>query len=318
MCAVKYLLASTRASSKGADGACIPTFPALPSQKAKGFTRGTAIVGLGGVGFVAVAPCLAKDYMCLVASNATFSGQNIVDVASSETDAIGLSNLPYDAAAFQAAANANRVNGRIVGSELTVQYTGTVLNRSGMVYAYTDANHSDVVGMSVNGIGARQNARVVANRGQQVSTSICAVRPEEVDYTISNEDLPGNNRLRNQLYPFSTEINSGNATVGALVACIMFTGVPGETFQFEYHQHVEYNGGATAGRTTETELDTPGFQAVNTAVNASAQGEASDPYGVAAEYLNRHGYNIGRVAAGIGKMAMGAMAMPNAYQRLGA
>lgn len=318
MCATKYLMACTKASSPSADGACIPTFPALPSQKAKGFIRGTAVIGLGGVGFVAVSPCVGSDYQCVTFSNSSFSGQAVSDTSNPEVVAQGLVNLPYAGTAVGSVTNGTRVNGRIVGGELCVQYTGTALNRSGMIYAYTDPNHTDVNGMTAATLGARQQCRVVVNRGQRVGTALCAVRPEEVEYPPYSAEISGVNNLKSRLYPYSDWNNSGSAAVGSLISCILFTGVPGESFQFEYHQHVEYCGGGTAGRTTPTDLDSTGFEAVNTAVNAAVSGDTSEPFASAANWLNQHGHTVGKVAAGMSSMYAGFVGMPNSFQALGA
>jgi hypothetical protein len=73
-CALKYALAIASPFNVAARGACIPTVPAPESFKTTGFIRGTAFIGTAGVGYILVAPCLAKDMPALFCTNALYTG----------------------------------------------------------------------------------------------------------------------------------------------------------------------------------------------------------------------------------------------------
>lgn len=320
MCARKYLLACTKASSLEADGACVPTFPSMPSQKAKGFVRGTAQIGTTGFGFVAISPTVANDTNCIYFSDSSYTGFAISDILAPGVNGVAVANLPFPSSVINQANSGQRATGRIVGAELTVQYTGTMLKRSGMFYGFTDPNHNSVNGYGVTTVGTKQTARVVANHGQRVSVSIAAVRPDETEYPKYDGYATATENAGNRNYPFSDSAGSSPGA-GSLISCIVFTGEAGETVQFEYHQHCEFTGSACAGRLTENDIDTPGFQAVNTAVNQAQQSSSqSDPYQSVADNLAKFGYTAGRAMRGMSEMYMGykGTGMPNGRQRLGA
>jgi len=284
-CAAKYLLASTNAAHPGARGACVPTYPVMNSQKTMGLVRGTFNVGTLGFGYISVAPCVTSDQSSIFFSDSSYAST----VTQSNTSAVGvvdvpIPNNPYTTAVVNSGAASTRATGRIVGGELRVRYTGTLLNRGGMIYGLTDPDHAGVDGYTTATLASRDTVRAIVDTGDWVSISVCAIRPNETEYAESTVAAAFRS------FPFSDTTASNPNTSGIPIMCFVVTGVPGNSFQFEWIQHNEYVGAPTSGRTTPNMSDATGFQNVNAAILASqsdTQEASSYDATISALYRNR-------------------------------
>lgn len=300
-CATKYLLACTKASSRLANGACVPCFPVMDSMKTKGFVRGTMVVGVGGVGVVCIAPSLANDRF----SGWYTDGNYANSVVPQDETVLGVhgfscSNLPVNYGNLITNTIQNQAAGRIVGGELTLEYTGAALYRRGMSYAYSDRQHQSIEGLTVAQIGTRQNCSVRKISDEKIGISFCAVRPSEIAYPENNLVEPVAENALNKTYPFCYENTSQSTEVGSPIAAIMVTGEVGDQYHFEYHIHVEYVGNLVQARVSPSHLDSSGFEKVNTAVNSSTDSSTNDPYTAAKSFLSRNGVSVDSVARGAG------------------
>jgi len=274
-CANKYATAIATPWDPEAQGVCIPTFPSRASQKVACWLRCTATVGTAGVGFIAVTPALANGVAVAYGSTAAFAGTAVSDTAAGVT-AYAMDNLPYTVANISGSSSTSAaVSGRLVSFGLSTQYTGTVMNQGGLTYKLVEPNHGNLNGATVASLGAFQEteiSRVTSNKNWSVGAGIDA---QEVQYP--EFDASATPSL--MLYPFCQDISvsATNPSVGGLIACHIFTGTAGNTYQCELVVHIEYVGAIASTRATPTHSDARGFEMVNTAANRIPQMAVNNP-----------------------------------------
>jgi hypothetical protein len=285
-CALKYALAIANPFNIAARGACIPTLPAPESFKTSGFIRGTAFIGTAGVGFICVSPCVASNMPALYVTNASYTGTSTLLISAINQlvpgiSTLSVSNIPFQAANFTSITNASpNVLGRIVSAGLSVQYVGTLMNTSGVVYALRDPAHNSILSTGTGGVTGSS----AQSLGLRAEASICPFTSEKctvVDFPADMEECayPGKASSAPQtlatLYPFCnandvfpttaatySTLNVNGLPCGVPTSVILFTGVPGSAVQFEYMQHAEYVGPGAAALVTATESDLPGLSKV--------------------------------------------------------
>lgn len=307
-CALKYALAISNPFSQESLGACIPSTPSQSTHKAAGFLRGDGAIGTSGVGFIIVSPACANDVPALMYSTAAYTSSVINVMASANNLNAGvatsfLSNLPYNSFQLtnQAINDLQSVRGRMVASGLTIQYTGTALNESGMVYLVRDPNHSNVafapnttVGQSTSSIGSYQYTELCPFTREKCFISDFASKYDDLNFIDEGSGATVNQSNTNACYPYSDSnplypgavvgflysvLSGSNAQVvtGSATMIIMVTGVPGQTFHFEMSNHCEYVGPPCQASLTPNETDSEGTGSVLTAANQIAQRKVASP-----------------------------------------
>jgi len=288
-CALKYALACTDPFDPNAQGACIPSFPALDSHKTHGFVRIDGQIGTLGVGWIVVAPTLANNTPIAFYTNSSFtladttvlSGPNVLQTGVSPAF---MGNLPYAASDLVHTVSTNNpaVAGRIVSCGVSIQYTGTTLNESGLSYCYRSPSHVNVVAKT-----GGQNATETSDLSQFIEVGIESfdrMRCEVVDFATSSNETgySGANELSLDgevgtvcCYPYTQgnqhqnnqrSVSYNSVAVGCPTMVIMVTGVAGQSFHCDVICHVEYIGRKAASSATPSHADPVGFQHVLTAL----------------------------------------------------
>jgi hypothetical protein len=307
-CALKYALAISKPFCQESVGACIPSTPSQATHKAAGFLRGDGAIGTAGVGFIICSPTVANDTPALLYSTAAYTSSSINVMASANNLNAGvvtsqLSNLPYNSFQLtnQAINDLQVVRGRVVSSGITIQYTGTALNESGMVYLVRDPNHSNVafapnttVGQSTASVGTYQYTELCPFTREKCAISDFASKYDDLNFIDEGAGATVNQSNTNACYPYSDSnplypgsvvgflysvLSGSNAQVvtGSATMVIMVTGVPGQTFHFEMCNHCEYVGTPCQASLTPNETDAEGTGAVLTAANQIAQRKVASP-----------------------------------------
>lgn len=273
----------------------VPSSPSYPSYKAMGFVRGSGAIGTNGVGFVAIAPTLVNDkgfvYYSTSAYTRFISAQPASEVAlpGGNTNCPAWSactNLPYSSTQLTAGLSKEKIEGRIVSCSLRAMFTGTELNRSGLVYSYVDADGDNTLGnthlSSVIGDGydiatlsSKEGTEIGVNAKKYTQIVILPPNNNAYDYTNSNASIT------RQCFPYATNgetitIN-GDTVNGAASGLIMMTGVAGQSFYFEAIVHVEYVGaGVTQSLMTYGGADVVGLDVVQDVLAKAQRLAASD------------------------------------------
>lgn len=283
-CALRFAAAIADPFGIASQGACIPTNPAINSQKVHSFSRFDAVVGTNGLGFVTIHPCLGSDALISYVTGVTFAGVNGTCLTANNTLVTGVSrqlatNLPYTTNNILASdsVHVGVAAGRIVSVGVRMWYTGTTLNESGLTYCYVSPSHEPANVQTAN-VSLAMTTGTLANFEQTVISpltrneccmTIFPISRNEMEYYqfVNDASLGTNDTVTQAVYPFSCGYsNQGNnftdsvasINAGSAPAIIMFTGYAGNTVHVEIIQHVEYIGVATAGRTTKDVSDEEG------------------------------------------------------------
>lgn len=131
---------------------CIPDQQDVPSMKFSTFQRGNFNVGTEGYGFIVISPyALGNDIPNIAYSNNTYAGSTITN-NSATTGVIHQNNLrfPFSSAAMPAC--------RVVASAIRIRYSGTELQRGGLIIgcATLDASSTDnIIGRNLSDLSSR-------------------------------------------------------------------------------------------------------------------------------------------------------------------
>jgi hypothetical protein len=293
-CALKFATAISDPFSVSALGACIPSINARPSQKITAFTRFDTTIGTGGFGFVLLSPCLANDSLSAWYSDGNFTGTTATFTTTASNtssttgvNAVYMSNLPYSSS--QLTANNQGVqsaDGRIVSFGATVQYTGTTLNESGLVWCYHDPTHDNMFGKSTSTLGSRMETSIEPNGRSKCMLPVFPVDQGETEYASGQYVYNGVNtstRAITSIYPFAngdylTNADSvGNFTNASCPAVILFTGTPGQAMHVELVIHAEFVGTLVEGKATPSDADPVGLSKVLSAASSIPERKISAP-----------------------------------------
>lgn len=302
--ASRYLLSFTKPFDNSVQQVFIPRPPATRSFKVTGFVRGAGVIGLKGVGFVAITPTLANDEPAVFYSTASYNhavlGAPMSDFAigsptymngnANTPAAVFMSNLPYSTAALTSVGSTgivNEISGRIVSCSMRVYYTGTTFNEGGSYYAYADPDLNNVLGgnhtsaasptgMSLPDLLSKDATEIVKVTKTSEATLIrLSVDPNMDDYPRTN------NSLLRKLYPYSNGeyyTNGSNTDVGCSTAVIAIDGTAGQPFYFEMVTHAEYIGpGIVQGLLSDVSNDAVGYDAVKNLLQHAQREVASNP-----------------------------------------
>ncbi len=276
-------------------GSGIPRPGSSPSRKVTGFIRGTGYIGTNGFGFVYGMPTTANDRAAVGYSTAAYASTQIPQFASDVTidTSVGsatspaaalMSNLPYGNAALTSTTPGTIIESRIVSATLEAYYTGTVLNRSGQYYAYSDPDFDSLAGTAHNNATAPTGGMGVpelsAKEGCEIMDVSSKSRPKVVwvPPAANLNDYPQNNNTNlRKTYPYSqgqTQVD-GNHTTPSAAICI--TGVAGQPFYWQMVVHAEYIGsGVSQSDMTESMSDVIAFDAVQCCLARAQRAAAND------------------------------------------
>lgn len=268
----------------------------MPSFKITVFTRGTGKIGQQGVGYVYAMPCLASDRAVMAVTTSAYNYDKLAQFGNDisvftqtgntfSPRSVYIPSIPY----VNATLDSSDVEGRIVSCSLRMRYTGTELNRSGNFYCYVDPDFRQIIGgshtstsapavegWSVDVMSSMDSAEIfpVNNRTE---ARIVWIPPESnmYDYPVTNATT-----LR-KVYPFSNAQAQFDSATSSSAGAIMITGVAGETFYYEYVQHMEYTGRLVPqSQLTESYSDILGFDTLQCALTRGQRNAAANEGGV--------------------------------------
>lgn len=292
-CAAKYLLACTDPWNPKAAGACVPTTPALRSQKQRRYYRTTLAIGTGGVGFIAVDPNVSNNEASIWYSTPTFAGTTIPNAAVGSGPPVGVSEAALNSGGYSSAQLGNGVSsvmGRLVSVSVAVQDVSPQLNRGGVIYGLTQPEHEGIDGYSVSQLAAYQESYVQPNDGRKHWIAAYGIDPNELAYpntlSIGTEYTSPFSRKCDQYYAAGTT----RPIMGFLLS-----GLPGNTYMVEIVQHVEYIGQLSVPMQSRTDSDPEGLgkaqeALANTSAIANAHPEKSllQCAGEAIKFVTQH------------------------------
>lgn len=281
-----YYAALATPFSMQARGCGVPSFPSVASQKATGFLNGVAVVGVNGMGFLAVSPCLANDAGVVYYSEATY-GQNSIQIDPSATGQTSrnMTSLPWDGDLLVdgTASAPSSVRGRIIATGVRVRYIGTELERGGRLVTYVSPSHSNLNGASFDRLASRAEAVRLPVSREWVEMTIFANTTDELEYPGHLYGAVGQSEYIRAVYPCSNNetLNAagGSSTFkGAVPLAFIFTGTPGNQFEYEIITHCEYVGASTSSFVTPSHCDIEGMSKVQNAASqcGMARGGTSD------------------------------------------
>lgn len=308
-CCARYAFAISDPFSPMATGVCVPSGQATASHKVTGFVRLDSKIGTAGFAFVAVSPSGARDAPQVLLSGATFSGTAVTILnnaglaLATGVSSASVTNLPYtvDDLVNRSAEDAELVTSRVASIGLSIQYTGTALNQSGMCYLYRDPSHKNVsfvsgsiLPMTIASLSSNPLTTVCNFTRDRCSVSDFASNPREMyfDHSTASSNVIVRTNL---VYPYSageSDLSTAAAGVGTLTyttplsvtyeqgmptTIIVVTGQAGQDFHVEYVVHAEYVGNLAAASYTPSDSDVQGAGMVLEAANGIQQRKTSKP-----------------------------------------
>lgn len=182
----------------------------------------------------------------------------------------------------------NGVCGRIVSVGVRVQYTGTLMNESGVYYCYHDVSHTSLSGASISNLGNFADVDVRGVTRMPCSLVAHGVSNSELNFSTDQNDPNSYSGMCEMLYPYANSDNRwastqylGSASIvggivppslgtyctplGTPIGAIGFTGVAGQTIHVEFTFNAEYAGMAASSSLTESMSDPVAADRVRTA-----------------------------------------------------
>lgn len=270
-CAAKYALALGSPFSAQALGACVPTFPARPSQKVHSRVFGTFQVGTGGVGFISHAPTVCNNLNSIYYSRSGFT------LTTADVAAIGVTQAPFDSIPYSTTQIfptpttgeyiSNSVRGRVVCSAIRIRYVGTELNRSGVIYGLVTPDHSNMQNSSITQMTKyRECIRRPVSRAWTTLCS-CAIDPDEADYpdiSALQNAAQSNQGSLEACFPFSggNYLLTTAQSIGGVPMLFLVTGAAFNEFEYEIITHLEYTGGPIQQLLSPSHADLAGLSKV--------------------------------------------------------
>jgi hypothetical protein len=267
-CVQKYIKAIIDPWSSEALGACVPKYPSRPSDKRTVCATVQAVVGTQGYGFIALSPTTANNLTAAVYSTINYTGNltaiswvNQADITAARTATVQFPNLPFTAAQLQETVVGTTVASRIVSISASAQYTGTVSNMGGMYYSLVEPSHNNLNVLTFSDMNTFPEIKRQRVTDQKAWITLYGVDEDELSY--SNQIVASTTGLGTYggLYPFSNsmEIDVTMGTTGATPGVIVFTGVPGNTFNIDIIMHCEFVGRLASSSATPNATDITGL-----------------------------------------------------------
>jgi hypothetical protein len=255
-CLVKYSIALINPFDETAKGACLPSFPAFPSQKMRTFIRTTTKIGILGQGFVIARGSASNNASAMALTNVAYDGDVGSSFASTGTGIIvATSNSNYSTTDF----GTDGLQQRLVAMGVRVRYTGTELNRSGRISMCENPNHQAWVGQTFPEFRLYDNS---TSDDFDRNWHMCTYQPiNATEFSYGNSNYP----------EFSGQSH---------FLAILYSGRDGEDVEIELVQHHELIGSQARSKTTNSantslteniisKLGSWSSYAVNKAINAA-------------------------------------------------
>jgi hypothetical protein len=314
-CADKYLTAIADPWHSRAFGACVPV-PTGPTMKAHGFVRTTLQISNTGAGsghaWIIVAPSPANNAQQIFHSTSSYSRDDVNPFSNGallpggQVNALDVPNLPFATASMIPAVDGKpAVAARVVSAGLRARFVGRAVDVGGLAYAIREPYHASVqvapnvanFSTDVTTLGQRPQV-VIRNLDREwISVTDFASSRAEMEmesYVETKNDSPNVATSQTKLvYPFSkgeadyydeilsaaTQYGFAGVNVGIPTMMIFFRGEPGQTIEWEYRIHCEYNGPPASSLALHNASDPVGAERVQSAAQeVSQQGRmASEP-----------------------------------------
>lgn len=218
--------------------ACVPIPPSVESRKVRYWVKSSLAIGTAGFGYVFGSPigCLSNTQFCVHNSSSTYAG-TVMSTAGAGVQGF-VSNTPFNNSSFgDPTLTPDLAQARVVASGLRIRYTGTELNKSGLVYPWHHRTNGELENENIADFYSFQGMepfQVTRNW-----TTITWTPKTVVDWTF-----------------IGPLIGLNTNPIG-----IMISGLPGNTYEYEFTTVAEITG-PNVGALTPTHSDGNAFQAI--------------------------------------------------------
>lgn len=243
-CAEEYAL-SLADPFEGPEGACIPDYPALMTERMRVWVKGNfATSSVNGFGYIAMCPLDAlSSNQIFLKTTSPASTLTQIDFTSGADVSDYVSNSPYSTAAgFQ---------WRVVSAGLRILYDGNELQRGGLVVGLHEPGHEPLQ-------TATQASMLQFKEARQFSIT-SKVWTTLLHRPVDSSDI----NFSSQSVPF---INQGGGYMAFIVQSYDTTGTNQQSFAFEAVVNIEVQG-ANAVHKKPSHVDPVGHGAVNAITN---------------------------------------------------
>lgn len=199
----------------------MPSLPAIENGALCVFADGSGTIGIDGYGGLVGFPTACNNQPSVWSTNALFNAARLPqasDVTAATADAY-YNNSPHAMLDF---GTSPLLQTRLVSMGIELWYTGTILNKSGEIFALQDPDHFTVAGLTFTEILNRK-------RSQRIDVGLMK-KPCKVIYTPRQPED----------YVFSPNF-FGNQTNDGFMG-ILISGVPREKFGWRITSHFELVG----------------------------------------------------------------------------
>lgn len=300
--------------------ACIPLFPSIPSQRIRTWVRGSMSTGTAGYGSISANPFFVANTTASAGftpvrfTDNTYAGAISAGFPVAAGSVVGVNkvyaNSPYSAAQI----SATGIMFRVVAAGLRIFYTGTVLNKGGVLYGLQHPNHQSIEGYTPDNMMAFEEAAKTSNTNETKTFTVYYKPVDQDDLEFSS----ANGKAGNDDDPVT--VNGGHYMGIAVVAPI---GTPfvAQQFDFEYFSIIEFTGPNVPSK-QPSDADPQGFSAVNTVTagnpkalqptSKSPGSTVSDILGSATQYLN----SVADTGVQLGTAAMAGKRVYDVYNAM--
>lgn len=201
---------------------CLPTFPAVPSERLTAYTRVTASVGTNGFGFVMATPNIVSSTTTLIA-NVMYSSSAFTGTATTATlPTTGVVGAAHNATGYSPSQGVQEY--RLVSMGIRAVYTGQDQTRSGIFLCHHDPQNDTLIGATEASLTGNDKVAQEATDDKWHSVIYLPVKPSDFEF-ISATVSPA-------VYPL----------------CIVFVGTAANTYSVEVVWHWEVIGTGARGK----------------------------------------------------------------------
>lgn len=233
------------------DEVCIPYGNGRPSQKIRCLIRGVGTIGSGSHGFVCVAPTCCIDNRFVFYSSSTYAGTTMTANSGTAGVVAVHPHAGYAVTYYDGIGSVNQF--RLCAVGLRVKYTGTELNKSGLVYGLATPDRASMEGYTTHDMSRFAECRV--DGFDRKWTTLGAISQDDIEWEYSPAN--GVQDLTSALYPWNRSLTASNN--GVPVMGFMVTGVAGQSFAFEAVVYSETIGPSVQGLTSRNTVDIDGL-----------------------------------------------------------
>ncbi len=229
--------------------ATVPDYPNIPSRRLRVFAKGTASASsTTGFGFVVLDPYRAStNDLTSVFTSSTASTVTAVDVADANTVKV-TTNSDYASTDY---GTGTLASGRVVSAGIRVRYSGTQLNRGGLLIGFQHPTHQTINTLNQADIEAYDCAKRFIPGNGEFTVLFSPVLSEEMQFTNT--------------------FGGGNLSVIRPVMGFVWqapTAAAGATYSWEVYVNIEVNGQEIRGMLPSVS-DPAGFAAVQNAAQVT-------------------------------------------------